>query len=79
VIEKLFEEMPVKIEGISFVDAELESEFSASAVIIMVFFGVWILLGMVGLLSKWLSQCQGKDEELQEIEIALQEPDKKVI
>jgi hypothetical protein len=43
----------------------------------MIGFGVWIILGMVGLFSKWLSQCQGKEEGLQEIEIALQEPDKK--
>jgi hypothetical protein len=29
-------------------------------------------MGMVGLFSKWVGQCQGKDEAFQEIEIALQ-------
>lgn len=61
VIEKLFEDMPVKIQGISFYDAELDSEFSTSSVIILIVFGVWMVLGMVGLFSKWVSQCQGKE------------------
>lgn len=53
--------MPVKIQSISFYDAELSSEFSPIAVVILVVFGVWMALGMVGLFSKWVQQCQGKD------------------